>query len=1509
MNHTDTGETRPKRGRRLAVRAALLVVLVLVGAWFARARIVSEVLRRTASSAGIAVDWRDLAIDGLESVRISNLTVRRDADLNVEADLALVEFSLLRILRGDLGGLKRVRVDRLRGFAGPFERAGPGSGKATSFTLPSALPRVELTSPDFEVRLAQGRRVALSDLALVFDGAHATIDARTLAWVDSESSVAFPLTVRGSYRGSHFEIERAAWDPRIVFENARVDVGEAESILLRFEGGMRAFGGTAELRGRVDVDVLHCTAVVKSLDAGAALRSYVPSLAADAEGVVDFILDASVPLTDVKRAEWNVRVAAHDARFHRSVDEVSFRARTIPNGIEVSEGLVVHGENAIRFSARGASLTSDPCTWIEAAELHVDAIIGDVHALLMRDVGLALQSEARWNATPVAVTATLVGGRVAGHVRSPSTDVAAIVSAFAGTSPLTAHVDVDADVQLDVRAPAFVSAAGVIVAAGVNFAGRTVETLVAHVDFGPHTLEIRDLSATASGSNRVDAAFARVPRAALGRCALDHLAEWIVIDLVAELDDVPALLRLDGEENLFQRWNAHRLAFAGDLASAEVHLTRGELVTAAGSAEIARARIPLGSNIAAILSDPGLDVELSLRFEDVAAAVAVLAPDAFAVDEMPRGAVTGRARVRGNAIRPSVALDLTARDLTVQNVLFDSATVRAELDESELSIAAAAAHGTVGTLTLSGGYVFDEQRVVDAHLHADLVDVSRLSPERLPSGAVKADITANGLLDALVGTIALEARDVVWRDFRVDLFEIHARSTAGAWTVDRAHVVGQGVEAELSGRVSSLAPDALLRTIVVETLTLATGDMSAAITAPATLRQDGERWSLDGLRLEGVGGNAQLSFENSDGASKFDLALSAPLPRAALTLAGIAAEEAQVEATVHAVLRGRELDCDTEGRITTTAGPDEPETRAVWRASLHERRARIDQVTLDRGSGASAIHAKVTGEFPLDPFGDELLADGPLALHFELAAADVALLPFVRREYGASGTVRVASDLAGTWAGLTGSIDAQVLDASASGLRWIQDLGRVSGSMRLALADVVRLDSLDFVVDDVVEIRAAGSIETPLDLTRIARGDFERVASAPIDLALIVDAADLAPLAKRMPTLRRTRGRVHAELRAEGTLREPTFTGSGTLEEGEIRTTTNLPSIVGVSSRVHFDGKHLIVDDLTGEMGGAPFTMKGQVSVVGEVPEVDLELAGASLLLWRERDVTVRADAELSLKGPLDALLLSGDLALRDGRYTKKFDFLSVGKRGPKSAGNRGLRLFALDEPPFSTMRFDVNVSSAMPFAISSNILRGSVSPSLRLLGTGALPELRGTVLVEPSRVLLPSGALKVRSGRIEFRPDRPDVPDLDIQASARLQGYDIEVNVSGSYDDPRVELSSVPPLPREDLAILLITGRPPGNTLSGGAGQRAAFDIAVYIARDVAATWFESDESEVESLAERLEVVVGADTSKSGADAVLVRLRLFGDLTSGRSAIFATGERDVYDFYNFGLRFVFTFE
>ena len=211
---------------------------------------------------------------------------------------------------------------------------------------------------------------------------------------------------------------------------------------------------------------------------------------------------------------------------------------------------------------------------------------------------------------------------------------------------------------------------------------------------------------------------------------------------------------------------------------------------------------------------------------------------------------------------------------------------------------------------------------------------------------------------------------------------------------------------------------------------------------------------------------------------------------------------------------------------------------------------------------------------------------------------------------------------------------------------------------------------------------------------------------------------------------------------------------------------------------------------------------------------------------------------------------------------------------------------------------------------IRNNFIRGSLRPDLTLKGTGELPFLLGTVYIDPTRVLLPSGRLQVQSGVLRFLEGQPDRPQLDLLAQSKLLGYDINVVTSGPIDDPVITLSSSPALTNDELLLLLLTGQPPKEDVAGGAKSSAATNVIVYLGRDFLNKWLEAAPgASDETIMDRFELDFGRNITKSGEQTVEATFRLSRYTSETGRMYYLSGEKDKYDAYNYGLRLVFRFE
>ena len=196
--------------------------------------------------------------------------------------------------------------------------------------------------------------------------------------------------------------------------------------------------------------------------------------------------------------------------------------------------------------------------------------------------------------------------------------------------------------------------------------------------------------------------------------------------------------------------------------------------------------------------------------------------------------------------------------------------------------------------------------------------------------------------------------------------------------------------------------------------------------------------------------------------------------------------------------------------------------------------------------------------------------------------------------------------------------------------------------------------------------------------------------------------------------------------------------------------------------------------------------------------------------------------------------------------------------------------------------------------------------PELKLIGTGEFPVLTGEVYVDPTRLSLPAGRLLFESGVVRFDPNRPDRPTLDLVGTSTMLGYDITMLVEGPFDEPVVTLSSVPPLSNEELLLLLIAGQQPNSDDAQGA-QRQSMNVAVFLGKDLIARWFGSDAAD--GIMDRFEIGIGRAVTRSGEETIDAQFRIADDVLRDGDQLFITGEKDIFDFYNAGLKIVFRFK
>ncbi|MCB1036212.1 MAG: translocation/assembly module TamB domain-containing protein, partial [Acidobacteria bacterium] len=422
---------------------------------------------------------------------------------------------------------------------------------------------------------------------------------------------------------------------------------------------------------------------------------------------------------------------------------------------------------------------------------------------------------------------------------------------------------------------------------------------------------------------------------------------------------------------------------------------------------------------------------------------------------------------------------------------------------------------------------------------------------------------------------------------------------------------------------------------------------------------------------------------------------------------------------------------------------------------------------------------------------------------------------------------------------------------------------------------------------------------------------------APLQITATVDAPRIDWARPFLPGVRRLDGSARLEVTAGGTLAQPRLEGQLDLEGGALRLQDGGLSVDAVEARIRLDEDAARIERLTGELGAAPFSGSGEVRRGESGPVLDLRLQGENLLLARDAELRLRGNVDITVSGPLEAARIAGSLGLRNARVRQEIDLLGLlaGEIGSTLAGGApaanvgGIQLFSLPDPPLSTATFDLQVKTLEPMKIESNLASGGVRLDLRLAGTGEVPLPEGQIFLDPTEVRLPSGKVEMESGTLTFSRRSPFNPDLALRGTAKLRGYDVALQVTGSLETPEIVLSSSPPLPNEDLLLLVLTGQVPDTARGSLTQQQAAETVALFLARDFLVRWLGKGNGDDASWVDRFEIVRGREVSENGVETTDATFLIDNQVFGSEGAVYLVGEQDAFEDYNYGIRLVFRFQ
>ncbi|MGI4855138.1 MAG: translocation/assembly module TamB domain-containing protein [Janthinobacterium lividum] len=455
--------------------------------------------------------------------------------------------------------------------------------------------------------------------------------------------------------------------------------------------------------------------------------------------------------------------------------------------------------------------------------------------------------------------------------------------------------------------------------------------------------------------------------------------------------------------------------------------------------------------------------------------------------------------------------------------------------------------------------------------------------------------------------------------------------------------------------------------------------------------------------------------------------------------------------------------------------------------TLHaDVRSDRDVVFLTAHSDLLASKLDATGQI-------QLTGDYPMQVHATFSNLNVApILKLTGSTFDATSNAAGEFTVSGPAKkpqSLAGSLTITPLQFKTQGLEFA-----AAAPIRATLSGgVARLEALHITGPDT-DVTASGSVQVfSADGTALpsAGGRVDARASGTVDVGI----------AHRINPEIISSGKVNFNVTATGMTSKPNLGGKVVFQNTNLAYASIPNGLSNIEGTATFTEDRLQVDNLTATSGGGRIKLGGFVQYRDGL-FADLN-ATATAVRVRYYGVSATMNANVRLQGSGDGASLNGNVLITRFGLAETFDFASI-------AGSAG----DVSPPPdpdslLNKIALNVRVQSspALDFQNSYGArVAGTVDISAR--GTLAVPSILGKITVNDGSATFAGTNYQLQRGLIYFNnPIRID-PVIDLDASARVENYDVTIGVHGTAKKFKLTYRSEPPLSQADIFNLLALGR-----------------------------------------------------------------------------------------------------
>jgi len=449
--------------------------------------------------------------------------------------------------------------------------------------------------------------------------------------------------------------------------------------------------------------------------------------------------------------------------------------------------------------------------------------------------------------------------------------------------------------------------------------------------------------------------------------------------------------------------------------------------------------------------------------------------------------------------------------------------------------------------------------------------------------------------------------------------------------------------------------------------------------------------------------------------------------------------------------------------------------------------------------------------------------DGAISPELNLRASLDELKPDLINEFVpgllASGLFKASADVHGSFAAPTGNV---TLDAT--GVRAANDAAR-----GLPATD---LHATAQLMGNTANVDAKLSAGKASQLSLSGRTPLSADGALDLKLAGTLDMGLLNPLLEARG--RHVTGEVAIDTTVTGAVGDPEIGGTVRLAKGSLRDYAqgiNLSDITGELS-----GNHglLRIEKLTARAAPGNVSVEGTIGVLQPKMPIDLKITAKDAQPIANNIVTANLDAQMTVKGTIQEEMEVG------GKIQINRADVEIPSGLPPNVAVLDVRRPGRAKPPPPEkpviIKLSITVDAPRQILVKGRGLDAELGGELRIRGTTDSPNVGGGFQLQRGYFTLASSKLTFSSGTVTFSgiglKNRID-PTLDFVASSQVLDVTATIRITGLADAPKIELSSTPELPQDEILARLLFGQPAAtltalqvvqigaalSTLSGGGG------------------------------------------------------------------------------------------